>query len=298
MENRLKGALFATWSALSYALFLVVSKYILKGISPFVLGTAAFGGASALLWLGVALSGGKRKVASIPAKLGHLLAIGAVGSMIQVSTLVGLKFSSPTNAAIITRVDIGIALLLGLIFLRERPRALDLPGALLMIGGALRTVGLGEEGFRLGIGDLLFLVAALGLSTNALLIKLSFRWLDRFVVAAFNTATMCLVSTVFAFALREASDFAWLVGNPASLLPPLFFASAIATYYFSLTHLPIWLARAFTLLQPPIAAALAAVIVGEPFLARQAQGMALLILGGAMVVAGSKIDRPKGGGKP
>jgi len=290
MEDRLRGSLFAAGSSLSYALYLVSSKHLLGGSSPFSLGIVAFGGASALLWLHVSLRGWREKLATVSSRLGHLIAIGLVGSTIQVSTLLGLKFSSPINAAIITRADIGIALLLGLLFLGEKPRGLDLPGALLMIGGALRTIGLGEVNLKLGAGDLLFALAALGLALNALLIKISLRWLDKFLVAAFNTGMMFLSSLLLALASGELGHFPH---SPGMAALPLLFAASISAYYTSLSHLPIWLARAFTLLQPPLAALLAAVLLGEPLLARQAQGMGLLLVGGAMIVWGSKIGQTK-----
>lgn len=296
MEGRLRGTLAASFSALCYASYLVVVKHILKGISPFVLGTLTFAGASSLIWLEVALTGWGEKVRAVRERFWHLLAIGAVGSTIQVSTLLGLKFSSPINAAIVTRADIGIALLLGLAFLGERPRGLDIPGAFLMIAGAMRAIGLGEVGFRLGAGDICFLVAALGLAVNALLIKVSFRWVDRFVVAAFNTGMMCLSNVALMLLFGQGGQFPALLRNLAAPLPAVFFALSITSYYISLANLPIWLARAFTLLQPPLAALLAALLLGEPFLARQAQGMGLLLAGGAMVAAGSKIGQqgPKG----
>lgn len=294
MEDRPKGVLFAAGSALSHAAFLIASKYLLKVFSPFALGMVTFGGAAVLLWLSVALKNGREKVATIPRRFGHLITIGAIGSLIQISTLVGLRLSSPTNAAIITRADIGIALLLGLAFLREKPKPLDLPGAILMVAGALRTVGLGEAELKLGIGDLLFFLAALGYAANALLVKLSFRWVDRFVTAAFNASFMCFSAIILTFLLKDASQLPHMMRHLALLLPPIFFASTIASYYVSLTYLPIWLARAFTLLQPPIAAFLAWALLGEPFLQRQAQGMMLLLVGGSMVVMSGKIGQRRG----
>lgn len=304
-------------SAVAFAFFqawytITAKVALLEGIPPLIFGSTIMGIACILI---CSYLGGRGRLGELKQRsssLTGLLKIGLTGTAINVFGLYGLRLTSASNAAILTRTDLLFAILLARLMLGERLSLGQLFAAGIMLLGALRVVGFdswghavseGQEAHLQLLGDLLIVASAFFLGLNACQIKRQMLCVSGEVVAAYNTGVMwllCLLGSLFA---GETTSLPPLAARHGALILAngciLFFFFLL--YYFSLSQLPAWATRAFVLLSPAVVLGLSAPLLHEAIRAQQVHGMLLVVVGGVLMALflggarGQKEDVPEEG---
>ena len=217
-----------------------------------------------------------------------LLLIGLIGTSINLCAIKGLQLTTPASVAVIQRMQILFAMLLGWLGLRERVRIADLVPVTAMIGGflAMHLSRRGAGGFDArALGNLLVLASAFLLALNALLIKRLAQRLDRQAIAVLNcliiAAGMAVVCVVTETDLRAVCTpvCAWLALGLALLA-----GTSLLLYYVALARLEIWKVSTMCLLTPVTSALAQGAILGEALNSRQVAGMTCILAGAAVLI--------------
>jgi len=266
----------------SFSGFHVVGKMILADIPPLALACMRVLFATPVLLLIAARRGARPPALRC---LPQLALLGFLGVFLnQVLFIVGLNYTTPTNAAIlmpsIPAFAVGMAALLGL----ERIGPYRLLGVILAICGAL--VILDPTRFSLGestlFGNLLILLNCLSYAT--------FLVLQRPVLRQLPWQTVIAGAFVFGTLGVLAVGGTTLVKLPASSLSPttwmgvlyiLIFPTALSYLLnsWAIQRSSALLAAAYTTLQPLLTALLSRFFLSEILTGRQAIGFALIASG-------------------
>jgi drug/metabolite transporter (DMT)-like permease len=134
--SRKSGYLFAVSSALASAVATVVGKWNLESISPFLMNSLIFSVASVILIPFAVKAGGLRTTRTISKSGWKWLLLFASTSMVSVLAFwSGVQRMDPTLAAFLNRAEVPVAIILGVLFLRERFTIWETIGTLISIGG-------------------------------------------------------------------------------------------------------------------------------------------------------------------
>ncbi len=225
-----------------------------------------------------------------------LLMIGSVGCVANFFWISGAKFTTVTNAAVLSRADVLFTMLLTLALIHEKIRKIAWVSLPVMLGGIFLVTQVDLTKFSLGyLGDYLILAYAFMLSVNAFIIKRSMKATKGISVAMFNTAiNTCLFGTIFcvlrfggnaAVPISDIPVMTWIYLAGCGIGSYVFFIS----YYASLKLLPIWEVRLLCL-TTPVAAALFGWFLNEPLpTLTQISGGFLIVAGAAgIILSGAK----------
>lgn len=256
----------------------VTAKYALRGFNPETFSTVWTGAAAlyALAWL--AVTGRGREAVGIWREPGKTGLLGLLTGAGMVLTWSGLQRLDPSFAALLWRFMPVMILLLGVVFLRERIRGIEVvPLVLMVAGGAAGTVGRWDV---VGAGVVLTLVAAVAGAGQMLLAKLL---VARHSPAAVVFARLGLAAVLIAawtVALGRA-DFRvapsyWAVTLLGALLGPC--VSHILQFR-SYQHWELSRAGIVLAAQPLFVLPMAVLILGETPQWRELAGGALILAG-------------------
>jgi drug/metabolite transporter (DMT)-like permease len=267
---------------LSFSGFHVVGKFVLGQVQPLALACLRVLFATPVLLIFAARRGGR-----LPALrwLPKLALLGLLGVFLnQVLFIVGLSYTTPTNAAIlmpsIPAFAVGVAAALGL----ERIGPYRLLGVILAISGAL--VILDPARFSLQestlFGNLLILINCLSYATFLVLQRPILRHLPWQTVIAgafvFGSLGVLVVGgrELGQLSLESLTHSAW-VGILYILIFPTALSYLLNTW--AIQRSSALLAAAYTTLQPLLTALLSRLFLGETLTWRQAIGFALIASG-------------------
>jgi len=219
----------------------------------------------------------------------RLLLIGFLGSFINLFMFIGVKLSDPTSAAIVQRIQILFAILLGWLALRERPRWGDLPALVGMAAGFIVLQMPLEKLHLATVGNFLVLASAFLIALNALLIKALARAVPVELIALANS---CIISlSMVAIAGCAGHDLGVAVrGDGGYLLLWIglgmgFLASAsFVAYYYALKKLAIWQVSMTFLMIPVVSGVLQWTFLDAPVTGRQVLGMVLVSAGAVVLI--------------
>lgn len=237
-------------------------------------------------WMGVAMA-----LAILRFRGGRLTLIGMryclVGGIALGADLMlffaAIKSTTVANATLISSMTPLLLMFLAPMLFGERLRWPDIAAAFAAMGGAT-MVGLASsslEGWSLR-GDT---YAAICLVSWAIYLAASKAARRRVGAMEFTTGVALIASCVITpFALLHA-DLAWPEPLHYAYLGLMASSGLIAHVLmnWSLAHIPLWAGGTSTLAVPVVATTLAAVFLGEPFLPRQALGMAIVVVALAIV---------------
>ena len=267
---------------LSFSGFHVVGKIVLEDVPPLALACLRVLFATPVLLLFAARQG-----ARLPALrwLPKLALLGFLGVFLnQVLFIVGLNYTTPTNAAIlmpsIPAFAVGVAALLGL----ERIGPYRLAGVILAICGAL--VILDPTRFSLGqstlIGNLLILINCLSFATFLVLQRPILRHLpwQTVIAGAFVFGSLGVLA-VGGTTLGQLSASSLSTSTRLGILYILIFPTALSYLInsWAIQRSSALLAAAYTTLQPLLTALLSRIFLSELLTWRQAIGFALIASG-------------------
>ncbi|MFH0965926.1 MAG: DMT family transporter [Planctomycetota bacterium] len=236
-----------------------------------------------LLW-----SLGARRISwrRIRPNLRLLFVIGLVGAFVNIAQFKALDFTDPTSAAVIQRIQILFAIILGWIALRELPRWADLPAMAAMAFGFLALELQRGDISVVRVGNLMVLGSALGLAVNALLIKKLLRSTTIEMVSTVNS--FLIMAWMLVLALATRGQVLAILHNPKlqylTLAMGLFAAMSFLLYYFALRELPLWLVSIMLLLIPVTSAILQVFVLKEDLAKGEIAGMLLISAGAAALI--------------
>jgi drug/metabolite transporter (DMT)-like permease len=180
--------------------------------------------------------------------------------------------------------------ILGWIFLKEKMKTLDFLGVAFMLGGFFLVSGFNPLKFKFNqAGDILFLIQALLLSINALLIKrLLVKGISGFVIASINLLLTSILFFSFSFFLDYISDIGLVFEGINILLVSalgILVGSNYLFYYSALRNIPIWLVKVLVLFVPILTAILGYLFLSEILTQRHFYGIILTIAGGIIILS-------------
>lgn len=209
---------------------------------------------------------------------------------------VGVDICGATTAAIVSRIETVFVFVLSYLVLRQAVSGLGWIGSLVLLAGALRTIGIGsgQMSFELA-GVLALVVAAVFIALNAVIIKLHFnRVPNEMVILASATVQMVVFSTIVPLtgdvegvltALHDPQILALVAAGALCIGGNLFL------YYYAMKRVPMWAVRILALVALPAAVLGDHFLLGQPVTASAIEGMLLVMLGATLVVLSGRAAR-------
>lgn len=221
--------------------------------------------------------------------LGWLLVMGMLSIVINMLWFTSVKWTTATNVAMLFRLDLVFVVLIGAVLGLERIGIVQLALLPLMFVGLALVAEVHKCDFDGHLaGDLMVVVAAAGLATNAFVIRHILRAMDEEAVALYNHSISMLGFLVLALVGGDfartaevfASSSAWL---PIGLLGVVG-AVGLPLYYFALGRMDVWKLRTFMLATPVLTVAIEWPLWGVRLSALQGLGAAVILGGLAALI--------------
>ncbi len=276
-------------SAITAAYYILIRR-LNTSVSPFLLGTSFRVICLLLFGLRFAIRGELRTVVSRQAGrlLPWLLLVAGCNFVIEWWTIFGLRLTSALNAALLSRLDILFAIVLGAAFFQERLRKADVWAIFFLMGGCLAVLNVRLHGIQSHVtGDLLVTGAAVLIASNAFVIRFKLAEL-RPDVTAFHVVLLSTVPLALG-SCWEARTFSLNSVNMAllGLLGAVVYGSYL-TYYVALREMPVWRVRTLLLTVPVFVFAVGAVLLSDPVTMGQMRGAALVVAGEVLLAVSAK----------
>ena len=228
-----------------------------------------------------------------------LVAMGLVAIAISYLMFGALKKNTTaTHLALLTRLDLVFALLIGTVLGLQRLTLADWLVAGFMLGGAAMVAEVhtftwsapatgGKAVSDPIVGDAMIVGVALGLAVNAFIIRRIMRRANEDVVAFYN---MCfsltgflILATYYKFplpttGLDRPGPWLWLCGLG------VFAGLSIRLYYHALRRMAVWRLRALLLISPVLSAIAEWAIWGDRPSGLQCAGMVVILAGAGVLI--------------
>ncbi len=220
--------------------------------------------------------------------LGWLLTMGAISITINLLWFGSVWFTQATNVAMLMRLDLIFVVLIGAALGLERLGRAQLALVPLMFVGLalLSEVQKFEFGGQL-VGDAMAVGAALGLASNAFVIRHILRTMDEEAVALYNHAISTLGFVALGLACGDLARTQEVFAGPAAWGPiavlGVVAAVSLPLYYVALRRMDVWKLRTYMLSAPVLTAAIEGPLWGIRLAPLQWLGAAI-ILGGLAVL--------------
>lgn len=228
-----------------------------------------------------------------------LLAIGIIGFSIDFFANTGFRFSNVSTGTILLKTDVLMVNVISALFLKEKLHFSDHVASLIMLVGVALTLGVKISDISINPYDVMFVLSAVGLTTNAFIIKYM---QERFgikgeVIAYYNNLVTFMVFGAITFL---SGDFAIVKNAEFDFVTALlFFVGGLGEalncifYYKNLTAYPVWQIKLYLLFVPIISAFFGIFVFGETIDAGKAIGILLVLLGAVLIVLRDKITTKK-----
>ncbi|MEU9834633.1 EamA family transporter [Streptosporangium sp. NPDC048047] len=290
---------FLVWGALAIVYVVWGSTYLgirfaIETIPPLSSGAMRFLLASPILALAVLALRGRRafrmtaKEAGGAALVGLLLLNGGNG-MVAVAEQ---HISSGLAALLVASVPLWLVVLR--LVARDRPRALTLAGVLLGFAGVAGLSLTGGGGHSDGTGIAVILLASLSWSIGSFLSARIPMPADPFAASAVEMAAGGTGLVLTALAVGERVDFGAVSGASWAGLAYLVAMGSLVgftAYVWLLGNAPISLVSTYAYVNPAVAVALGAIIVGEVVTVPMLVAGLVIVLGVALVVSTERRGR-------
>ncbi|KJS84795.1 MAG: hypothetical protein JM58_10210 [Peptococcaceae bacterium BICA1-8] len=207
-----------------------------------------------------------------------LMSFFGVGA--NVSFFIGIKMSSANNLAIITRLDILFAAVIGSWLFGEKLVGYDWVAIALLVLASLRVFNVKMGDLSLDIGDIFLILHTLSVAINGMIIRYKLLDVPRPIIAFVNSgvsAWMLLIINIFA---NQTSLLLELEGIKIPLTICVFLlVFQLFTYYYGLQKLEVWLVRTLFLLTLVSSSIGSYFLLNERLAVEQQQGMLLVVFG-------------------
>ncbi len=291
----LSGLISAFLSAFSNGIYLTVNRAALLHTSPIIFGFVVLSTVGVLLGIySIYKYGYEEFLSSIRGNWRFLVIMGIVASTVNFLIFWGLQLSSAVNSAIITRLDVLFAALLGSIFFGERLKGLDWVAVAILLFGSLRILQIDLSEFSANKGDILFILHTFFLAVNAQIIRYKLCHVHGPIKACINAASCGIVYFTAILLTGQTEQLSYLGEFKAPI-----FASIILllfqypTYYYGLQMLETWTVRSIFLVMLLTSSISSFLILGEGISNIQIQGMVLVSAGVLLLSFNQKLKGEK-----
>jgi drug/metabolite transporter (DMT)-like permease len=276
-------------SVITAAYYLLLRR-MSTAVSPFLLGTMFRVVCLLLYGMCFALRGHGRLLVSKEVRklFPWILLIAACNFVIEGATIVGLGLTTALNAALLARIDIVFAIVIGLMFFHERPHTADIFGVALLAGGCFAVLNVHIGGiFGHAVGDLLVVLAGFLIASNAFVIRYKLGALHQDVIAFHNVLYSTIPFALASFWEKTAFEFTPAIALLIVILGAVVFGSYMS-YYAALRSLPVWRIRALLLTVPALVLLGGAFFLRDPVTIGQMRGAALVVAGELILFISAK----------
>jgi drug/metabolite transporter (DMT)-like permease len=293
-SREVQGMLLSLTSAACMGITYVASKYVLRTLNPetFVVFWFAMGSAYALILL---LKQGKQRslvAEGNPWKV--LMGVGVASAVSIILFFYAIQIIDPAIVSFYTRADNVFAVLMGVLFLRERFNSLEGVGIGIALVGSLVTTYRGGNLLLIGLG--LCLLSSVLEGVVVVLVKMAVRKVSPIVVIFYRSMLASGIALVYGVAtgrLQMPSGRTFLIIIVASLAGSFM---ANVTFYASLARIDITQATAIKTLQPFFVLMAAYVVFTTLPTSRQLLGGGIIVTGILCLLYGRRMVRRAGAG--
>lgn len=263
--------------------------------SPIIFGFVVLFSVGILLGIYSIYKYGYEEFLSLLADNWHFLVfMGIISSVTNFFIFWGLRLSSAVNSAIITRLDVLFAALLGSIFFGEKLKELDWIAVAILLFGSLRIVHIDFSELFISKGDFLFVLHALFLAINAQIIRYKLCHVFGPIKACINAGTCGIVYFITILITGQTQQ----MFNLEEIKIPIFVSIILAlfqylTYYYGLQMLETWTVRSLFLVMLLTSSISSYLILREEILTVQIQGMLLVSVGVLLLSYNQKLKGEK-----
>jgi len=278
-------------TSLIWAIFLALSQYLVQGLHLPVLAAGFLTRLVVVSFLILAtLCYGEGKLLLKPGrKVPFAILIGVINVGMNISALAGLKYTSLSNASIITKLDVLFTLLVSRFIVGELMDARDWLGVGMMTSGIVVLLWHDIVNFSPSlVGDLLFIIFALTLTLNAYIIKYKLAEMSNRIIAVYNLFTSCLGFGALVILFGDTGsarlffeDGTIFLGVMATGLSA---AMLFLLYYRALSNLPFWVVRVMLLFVPVFGVLLDRIFLARALTMNSIIGMLAVISGAALII--------------
>ena len=228
-----------------------------------------------------------------------LLLIGCLGFLLDTFANLGYSHGSLSTGTALLKTDVLMANLATVVIYKKKLYSSDWAGTIIMLVGVLMVLGVDFSGFTLNWYDLFFIASALCVTVNAFIIKAAqdkfkadtemISYYNNFMVLLLFFASSAATGDIRSLHSVGGSGFWWIVvlGGLAQTLIYFF-------YYRNLKRYEVWMVKLYLLLMPVLSCALGVVFLNERLTAEKALGIAVVLLGAAVILLRGRINKQEG----
>ena len=304
MKAGLKNAFMIGAMVVSWSIYYAVSKVMVAATgSPYLAGFLLRSAALLFLTLQLLLDGSFARLFHQGKAVRILLLIGVFGFLLDLFANLGYAHGSLSTGTALLKTDVLMVNLATVILYRKKLYFSDWLGTLVMLFGVLLVLGVDFGAMRLNPTDLFFLLSALCVTANAFIIKAAqeryhedadmISYYNNFVVLFLFGSSAALAGDLRLSATALFPGFWWLV-----LLGGLAQTGIYFFYYRNLKHYEVWVVKLYLLLMPVVSCFIGLVFLGEELTLRKALGIAVVLLGAAVILLRSRLHGAAFGGVP
>jgi drug/metabolite transporter (DMT)-like permease len=275
-------------SSVCVGLLFVVQKDLLQHLDPATLNWTEMVVAALISGSVVVLVPGERR---LPTRrlLPHVALFAAIACVIFYTRNVGVQLTSATTGAVVIRTEVAMVMLLSYVVLQVKPDLCGWIGAVLLFAGAVLSLDVDLRALRFTPwGTVALFLSASGIALNALIIKTRFGGLSDAAIVLSSAVVQSLVFGALVAAVGTWPSVAQAVSDPGVLVRVIaggaFIFGALYLYYRAMKLIPMWVARALSLLVPPIAMVGDHLWLGSSITSGQAYGVVAVTVGAALVI--------------
>ena len=272
-----QGMLLSLASAACMGVTYVASKYVLRSINPetFVVFWFAMGSFYALVLLTKQRRRHELFQPDNPWK--QLMGLGVASAVAIVLFFYAIQLIDPAVVSFYTRADNVFAVLMGVLFLRERFNSFEGVGVAIALLGSLVTTYRGGQMLMIGLG--LCLISSVMEGITVVLVKIAVRKVSPLVVIFYRSLLASTLALIYGFLtgrLQMPSAEVFFIIMVASLAGSFM---ANVTYYAALARIDVTRATAIKTMQPFF-------VLMAAYLAFTTLPTSQQLLGGAIIVMG------------
>ncbi len=286
MSKQRKGFLYTIAAAFCAASVYAIGKWVMTNISAVHLVALIFSIASIFMIAWLAISGDWRQYLTCSAK-GWLMASLFAGTtaFALMAFWTGIKHLDPTVASFIGRLQLVVAILLGVLLLKERLRPTEIAGGIIVIAGVIVV----RFTLNVGLDKWFWIMAVSGISFGFVEVtgKLALNYLDPAPLNTFrNTVVAIIYLLLFAF---KKTPFLQLGAQWWGVLLIAFAGPVFARFFFlnALKNIGVSKSSLINQSQPLMVAAIAAVFLGTIPTSREWIGGLIILIGCITMIVGA-----------
>ncbi len=277
-ESRRAGYILAITSSIASGVSIVIGKWNLAAISPLLMSSIIFSVASVVMGGALLSVKGVRNVFTLTKEGWFWLVIFSVGSWLAIwAYWAGIQRMDPSLAAFLSRSEVLVAIVFGMVLLRERFTRLELIGAILSIAGTvIMRVTLRAE-YTTGFS--LVLIGSLIFGTMEFVSKIAVRHVDPVILTFIRNTLVALLfwATLSATGISfDGLGDVWPGVIALSITAPIM---ARALYLLALKRLELSKVAVISQSQPIYVILISLLALGQLPTLREASGGIFIVIG-------------------